>query len=95
MKPDKKPTTVQELIDQLMNWNKKFLIPKDKYKQKEFIQLATQRCEPKVRARHFYFCGKAWPLLLNMEFTLTNDHIERGGEKIDQPYMINFNFNVN
>jgi len=92
---NKKPRTVQELIEQLMNWNKKFLIPKDQYKQKEFIQLATQWCDPKQRGRHFYSHGCVLPFLLNMEFHLTNDHIERGGEKIDQPYMIDFNFNYN
>lgn len=70
---------------------------REEIKQKEWITLSTNYCDVYKKCNTFSFMGysKRLPEQLVMEFTLTNDHIERGGEKIDQPYMINFNFNYN
>ena len=68
----------------------------DQPKQKESIKLQSKRCE--ICGNTTYGCfGTIFrmPEKLEMKFMLTNDHIERGGEKIDQPYEVNFNFNLN
>ena len=80
--------TLDELLNSLFNH--------EEIKQKEFIKLQTKRCE--ICGSTTYNCfGTIFrlPEKLTMKFTLTNDHIERGGEKIDQPYMIDFNFKYN
>lgn len=51
----------------------------EEIKQKEFISLYTQRCEPYRKQRTFGFMGfkGKLPEVFYMSFTLTNDHIER------------------
>lgn len=76
-------------------------IEKQKYwmknspKQKEYIELYTWRCEPSVKQKINVDCSM-WPVpeLLYMEFTLTNDHIERE-ESEYKPFEIDLNFNLN
>lgn len=50
-------------------------------KQKEFIQLETQYCDPRIKQRSFTFTlfglSTELPELMYMSFMLTNDHIER------------------
>lgn len=62
--------TLDELLNSLF---------RDEIKQKEWITLSTNRCDVYKKCNTFSFMGysKRLPEQLVMEFTLTNDHIER------------------
>lgn len=64
-------------------------------KQKEYLEFYTLRCETKAKQKMKLLCSM-WPVpeLLYMDFTLTNDHIERE-ESEYKPFEINHNFNLN
>jgi hypothetical protein len=83
--------TIDDLINELFR----------EIKQKEFIELETKRCEVRLLDNFYCFMGFRFPKKdkFKMEFTLTNDHIERE-ECCDiryayKPYKINLNFNLN
>jgi hypothetical protein len=85
------PTQIH--IERLKQWN---WLNNAEVKQKEFVKLETKRCE--ILGNTTYSCmGTTFklPEKFQMKFHLTNDHIERGGEKIDRPYQVNLNFNLN
>ncbi len=65
--------------------------------QKQWIALSTNLCEPYKKQNTFSFMGysKLLPEQRFMGFTLTNDHIERGGEraKVAEFNFENLNYN--
>lgn len=77
-----KPKTTQELIDQLQAWNKRYY---ERYakkeikpiKQREFITLETQKCEPNEKVSYNYIMGIfALPNLEDLSFIAIYDHVE-------------------
>lgn len=86
-------TTAQIHMESLKQWNWLHNNPK----QKEFIELETQFCDPLIRGRHFHFMGFSAPMpqLFHMSFHLTNDHLERDVDHKMKEAEFDFNLPLN